>query len=85
MRQHVLGWWTLELWFWRSILLLWCFCLELGGMKEWTSTRVVAMVAVTKSFLVGAKSGHTKPGQKSCTSHLSACYLGSESLSIQWH
>ena len=54
-------------------------------MKEWTSTRVVAMVAVTKSFLVGAKSGHTKPGQKSCTSHLSAYYLGSESLSIQWH
>ena len=43
-------------------------------MEEWTSGRVVAMLAVTSGFLVDARIGHTKPGQKSCTSHLSAFF-----------
>ena len=27
-----------------------CFCLELGGMEEWSSGGVVSMVDVTASF-----------------------------------
>ena len=31
-----------------------CFCMDLGGVKQWTSSGVVIMVDVTGGFLEGA-------------------------------